>query len=146
MLTIYNEEIARRKDFQAQIEGHFLSSLFPGMDDFPPSFATQAPSIFDSSLPKLTEEDVERLKQELPEMAENLQLPDTSTVTSYFMLKDAKDENDRTANKTVEDKLIEVVAEVGLASNLDQNILKAIENEPTQSTPHGLPHLKDLDR
>lgn len=145
LLTIYNEEIARRKDFQAQIEGHFLSSLFPGMEDFPPSFATQAPSIFDSSLPKLTEDDVEKLRLELPDLAECLQIPDTSAVENYFMLKDSKDDLDKTT-KTIEDKLIEVVTEVGLASNLDQTMLKAIENEPQQTTPHGLPHLKDLDK
>ncbi|KYB27425.1 hypothetical protein TcasGA2_TC013085 [Tribolium castaneum] len=145
LLTIYNEEIARRKDFQAQIEGHFLSSLFPGMEDFPPSFATQAPSIFDSSLPKLTEEDVENLRRALPDLAECLQIPDTSIIENYFMLKDSKDDLDKTT-KTVEDKLIEVVAEVGLASNLDQTMLKAIEGEPQQTTPHGLPHLKDLDK
>ncbi|RZB40644.1 RB1-inducible coiled-coil protein 1, partial [Asbolus verrucosus] len=145
LLTIHNEELARRKDFQAQFEGHFLSSLFPGMEDFPTSFATQAPSIFDSSLPKLSEEDIERLKNELPELADNLSIPDTSAVTNFFMLKDAKDDIDK-VDKAVEDKLIEVVTEAGLASNLDQNLLKAIENEPPQTTPHGLPHLKDLDR
>jgi RB1-inducible coiled-coil protein 1 len=144
LLTIYNEEIARRKDFQAQIEGHFLSSLFPGMDDLPPSFGTQAPSIFDSSLPKLSEEDVVTLKNELPDLADILDVPDTSAITNYFMLKDAKDELDKTVNKSDVDKLVEGVEEGG--SNLDQNLLKTVENEPPQTTSHGLPHLKDLDR
>ncbi|KAJ8961272.1 hypothetical protein NQ318_008957 [Aromia moschata] len=67
LLTIHNEEVTRRKEFQAQYEGHFLNSLFPGMGDLPPSFATQAPAIFDSNLPKITEEDVERLRRELPD-------------------------------------------------------------------------------
>ncbi|XP_063918361.1 RB1-inducible coiled-coil protein 1 isoform X3 [Zophobas morio] len=149
MFTLYNDEVARRKDFQAQIDGHFLSSLFPGMDDVPPNFATQAPSMFDSGLPKLSEEDIHGLKETLPDMADYLHIPDTSAVTNYFMLKDAKEDLDKNVDKTVEDKLIEVVAEAGLSSNLDQNILKAIDNEPQepqQTTSHGLPHLKDLDR
>lgn len=55
-MAIYNEEVMRRHDFASQFEGHFLSTLFPGMDDLPPPFAIQAPSIFDSSLPALNEQ------------------------------------------------------------------------------------------
>lgn len=114
------------------------------MEDLPPAFATQAPSVFDSKLPKLSDEDIERLQQELPEQAELLKLPDLSTILNYFMLKDAKDDVD----KAVEDKLIEVVTEAGLASNIDQNLLKAIENETglLNATQQSLPHLKDLDK
>jgi len=53
LLAIHNEEVARRKDFQGQFEGHFLSTLLPGMEDLPPPFATQAPSSFDLDLPKV---------------------------------------------------------------------------------------------
>lgn len=53
LLAIHNEEVARRKDFQGQFEGHFLSTLLPGMEDLPPPFATQAPSPFDLDLPKV---------------------------------------------------------------------------------------------
>ncbi|KAJ4442191.1 hypothetical protein ANN_12057 [Periplaneta americana] len=52
LLAVHNEEVARRKDFQSQFEGHFLNTLFPGMEDLPPPFATQAPSPFDLGLPK----------------------------------------------------------------------------------------------
>jgi RB1-inducible coiled-coil protein 1 len=45
----------RRQDFATTFEGHFLCTLFPGMDDMPPTYATEAPSIFDSSLPNLSE-------------------------------------------------------------------------------------------
>lgn len=44
----------RRTEFRDSFYGHFLNSLFPGIDDFPPKFATEAPSIFDSNLPQLT--------------------------------------------------------------------------------------------
>lgn len=46
----------RRHDFSSIFDGHFLSVLFPGMNDMPPSYATEAPSIFDSSLPHLSKE------------------------------------------------------------------------------------------
>lgn len=53
LLTVHNEELERRREFQNKFDGHFLSSLFPGLEDLPPPFATQAPSTFDSSLPKV---------------------------------------------------------------------------------------------
>jgi RB1-inducible coiled-coil protein 1 len=55
LLTIHNEEVMRRQDFAAAFEGHFLCTLFPGMNDMPPTYATEAPSLFDSSLPNLSE-------------------------------------------------------------------------------------------
>ncbi|KAG5869946.1 hypothetical protein JTB14_026467 [Gonioctena quinquepunctata] len=140
LLTIHNEEVTRRKEFQLQFEGHFLNSLFPGMEDVPPSFATQAPSMFDSCLPRITEEDVERLKKELPDLADNLNVPDVSAITNFFFIKSLvkKDEDERKNDdmKAVEDKLVQAVSDVELASDLDRNLLKGT----------GLPHLKDLDR
>lgn len=53
MMARHSDEIAKRKNFQSQFEGHFLNPLFPGLDDMPPPFATQAPSIFDYNLPKV---------------------------------------------------------------------------------------------
>lgn len=148
LLTIHNEEVTRRKEFQAQFEGHFLNSLFPGMEDLPPPFATQAPTIFDSVLPNIVEEDVERLRKELPELAEHLNAPDMTAVMNFFLTKSVKndlalDKGDDDATKAVEEKLVQVVSDVGLGSNLDRNLLNTT-NEPTNI--HGLPHLKDLDR
>ncbi|XP_018567229.1 RB1-inducible coiled-coil protein 1 isoform X2 [Anoplophora glabripennis] len=148
LLTIHNEEVTRRKEFQAQFEGHFLTSLFPGMEDLPPSFATQAPSMFDSSLPKITVDDVDRLKKELPDLADNLNIPDTSAITNFFLIKSLVKKEEEKVDETVavEEKLVQAVNEVGLASNLDHNLLKATGSEPCLTTAHGLPHLKDLDR
>lgn len=53
LLSVHSEELARRREFQGKFEGHFLNTLFPGLDDMPPPFATQAPSVFDNSLPKV---------------------------------------------------------------------------------------------
>lgn len=54
LLNIYNDEVMKRQEFTSTFDGHFLSALFPGIEDMPPPFATEAPSIFDSSLPNLT--------------------------------------------------------------------------------------------
>lgn len=53
MMARHSDEIAKRKNFKSQFEGHFLSPLFPGLEDIPPAFATRAPSIFDHNLPKV---------------------------------------------------------------------------------------------
>lgn len=54
MITTYNDELLRRQEFAASFNGHFLCNLFPGMNDVPPSYATEQPSEFDSSLPKIS--------------------------------------------------------------------------------------------
>lgn len=84
LMTIYNEEVMRRHDFASQFEGHFLNTLFPGMDDMPPTYAIQAPSIFDSSLPVLTKQDLQELVRFLPELAEKIQLPNMTSVINFF--------------------------------------------------------------
>lgn len=53
LLTVHSEELNRRREFQTKFEGHFLNTLFPGLEDTPPPFATQAPPVFDNSLPKV---------------------------------------------------------------------------------------------
>lgn len=54
LLAVYNEEFEKRREFQSQFEGHFLQSLFPGFEDNPPPFATQAPAPFDVNLPEVS--------------------------------------------------------------------------------------------
>ncbi|XP_043470313.1 RB1-inducible coiled-coil protein 1 isoform X1 [Leptopilina heterotoma] len=87
LLTIHNEELTRRREFQSKFDGHFLNTLFPGMDDTPPDFATQAPQIFDNRLPKLTIEDMESLRKELPDLALNVSSPDLNSITQFFYSK-----------------------------------------------------------
>lgn len=135
LLTIHNEEVARRKEFQTQFEGHFLTSLFPGLDDLPPSFATQAPSLFDTSLPKITEDDVERLKRDLPDLVEHLNVPDISAITNFFLIKSlARKEEEKQEGENVMDVKQDGDV-VGSSSNLEYE--KGVKV---------LPHLKDLDR
>ncbi|XP_043287530.1 RB1-inducible coiled-coil protein 1 isoform X2 [Venturia canescens] len=91
LLTVHSEEIARRREFQNKFEGHFLNTLFPGLEDTPPPFATQAPNVFDSGLPKLTVDDMESLKDQLPDLADSIATPDLNTITQFFLSKSLTD-------------------------------------------------------
>lgn len=53
LCAVHSEEVARRQNFQTQFDGHMLATLFPGLEDSPPAFATQAPESFDTNLPKV---------------------------------------------------------------------------------------------
>ncbi|XP_063594910.1 RB1-inducible coiled-coil protein 1-like [Penaeus indicus] len=66
---VWQREVTTRRHFLQQFSSHFLTSLFPGLDDLPPDFATQPPDKFDDTLPKLTGEDIEQLRSVLPELA-----------------------------------------------------------------------------
>ncbi|XP_071876214.1 autophagy-related 17 isoform X2 [Bombus fervidus] len=87
LLTVHSEELARRREFQSKFDGHFLNTLFPGLEDTPPPFATQAPSVFDNGLPKLTAEDMESLRSQLPELALTISSPDLNSITQFFLSK-----------------------------------------------------------
>ncbi|KAI5742719.1 hypothetical protein M8J77_010505 [Diaphorina citri] len=154
LLAITSEEVSRRKKFQEQFEGHFLDKLFPGLDEFPPTYATQAPESFDSSLLKLTIfysniiysillfqltfEDMEVLKQFLPELGLSMSLPEPTSFSHLFFLRSVQDT--LTLNQTsltqhqhsasVEDRIVQVVTAAGLASNLDTTLLRAADYLP----------------
>jgi hypothetical protein len=84
LLKIHNEEVGRRQEFNTLFEGHFLKSLFPGMTELPPSFATQAPSVFDARLPKLSGEDVEYISNAFPEYASGVPNYDMEVIVKFF--------------------------------------------------------------
>lgn len=172
MLAIHNEEVKRRNEFKDQYEYHFLMQLFPGMEDLPPPFATNAPAIFDETLPKITADDVERLKNQLPDLADYLELSESSSAANFFEMKsfvkraaelvgdgdvdsavesgDAKSgldvANENIDNlKAVDENLVQV-DNLNKNSNVDRNIVNNATSEPCLTTAHGLPHLKDIDR
>ncbi|XP_015435562.1 PREDICTED: RB1-inducible coiled-coil protein 1 [Dufourea novaeangliae] len=91
LLTVHSEELARRREFQSKFDGHFLNTLFPGLEDTPPPFATQAPSVFDNGLPKLTADDMESLRSQLPDLALTVSSPDLSSITQFFLSKSLSD-------------------------------------------------------
>lgn len=56
----------------------------------PPAYGTIAPTIFDSSLPPLTKEDIQALSSHLPEITSRIQLPDLTTVIEFFTPRNSK--------------------------------------------------------
>ncbi|KAK0161341.1 hypothetical protein PV327_009821 [Microctonus hyperodae] len=102
LLTAHRDEITRRREFQNKFDGHFLNTLFPGLEDTPPPFATEAPTVFDSGLPKLTAEDMESLKVQLPDLADSISTPDLNSITQFFLTKSLSEttgDNDNNKNK-----------------------------------------------
>ena len=73
---LHREEMLLRKDFHSKLRKHFLSKMFPGMEDLPPAFATQHPDPFDNRLPEITLTDVEKLRQMFPDLAASLSIPE----------------------------------------------------------------------
>jgi hypothetical protein len=43
-----------REVFEDKLSKHFLSTMFRGMGDYPPPFATEKPRVFDDKLPKIS--------------------------------------------------------------------------------------------
>ncbi|KAI5635969.1 autophagy-related protein 11 domain-containing protein [Phthorimaea operculella] len=84
LLKIHEEEVSRRQEFNALFEGHFLRTLFPGMTELPPAFATQAPPLFDNKLPKLTDEDVEFVSSTFPDLAKDVPSYDMEATVKFF--------------------------------------------------------------
>lgn len=82
---LHHNEVQARRDFNNEFSKHFLHALFPGMDDLPPSFATRNPRLFDENLPPLALEDLEVLRNALPEMADLLRTPDPVTLPDISM-------------------------------------------------------------
>lgn len=73
-----------------------MNALFPGMVDVPPAFATEPPAPFDTKLPKVKEEDVERLKKEVPDFTDSLVVHDMNQAVSFFLGKvTAKEKEDK---------------------------------------------------
>lgn len=63
---MFEEEVTVRDGLNAQMSSHFLSRLFPGLNEFPPEFATSSPEEFDQYLPRISWSDVQRIKEALP--------------------------------------------------------------------------------
>lgn len=84
LLKIHQEEIERRQNFNTLFEGHFLRSLFPGMAELPPAFATQSPPPFDANLPKLTDSDVEFVANAFPDLAKEVPIYDMNETVQFF--------------------------------------------------------------
>ncbi|KAL1124093.1 hypothetical protein AAG570_001863, partial [Ranatra chinensis] len=135
LCAVHSEEVARRKHFQSQFEGHFLSTLFPGLEDSPPPFATQAPQLFDSNLPKLSVEDIESLRNKLPDLALSLSIPDLTSITQFFLNRSVTNLKAEANNPaaSIEDRIVQAVTAAGLSSNLDPALLQPADNSQSSA-------------
>lgn len=72
--TVHDEEISRRKSIASQLQHHFLSSLFPGMEVLPPVFVTNEVAPYEQTMPPITKDDITKLAQQVPELAHLLKV------------------------------------------------------------------------
>lgn len=84
LLKIHDKEVSRRQEFNSLFEGHFLRSLFPGMTELPPAFATQAPPAFDARLPTITQEDVDFISNAFPLLAADVPQYGMEATVKFF--------------------------------------------------------------
>ncbi|XP_044750308.1 RB1-inducible coiled-coil protein 1 isoform X2 [Coccinella septempunctata] len=147
--TMHNEEVTRRKEFLTKYEDTFVQMLFPGLDDLPPSYGTKAPSYFDTSLPKLTVEDIDFLKKSLPdlpkELTECLSLEESSDLSYYLSFKSILNtQSDKLEEELQLDNLVDKAEDQN--ENVEKVIVKEGVAEASLTAIHGLPHLRDVDR
>lgn len=71
---LVDKEIDLRNKFNEQFDNHFLRYFFPGMNDLPQNFMLD-PVRIDQLLPSISLDDVEYLKNTLPEMSDLLVVP-----------------------------------------------------------------------
>ncbi|CAG7838501.1 unnamed protein product [Allacma fusca] len=76
MDKIHANEINLRNNFSARFEGHFLSALFSGLEDFPILFGNKRTEPFDLNLPTIPPEDIEMLRKAYPALPVEEELPD----------------------------------------------------------------------
>ncbi|XP_045469962.1 RB1-inducible coiled-coil protein 1 isoform X2 [Harmonia axyridis] len=149
--TLHNEEVSRRKEFISKYEDTFVKMLFPGLEDLPPSYGTKAPSYFDTSLPKLTVEDIDLLKQQLPdlpkELTECLSLEDSSDLSYYLSYKSILNiQSDKLEEEIQSEDPADKVQVENQNENIGKSFIKEGVGECSLTAIHGLPHLKDVDR
>ncbi|KAK3611507.1 hypothetical protein CHS0354_016441 [Potamilus streckersoni] len=89
--SVHSEEVKRRDSFLVVLGRHFLQSLFPGLEDFPPNFATEAPKEFDYCLPSITESDIAMLRDAVPELSELLNVQNAREVWTLGDFRTTKD-------------------------------------------------------
>ncbi|KAK9872246.1 hypothetical protein WA026_017047 [Henosepilachna vigintioctopunctata] len=144
---IHNEEVTRRNDFKSKFEGHFINILFPGMRDQPPGYGIYQPAQFDIELPELTQEDIEFLKAEVPEMIEYLSVTDPSYSTYNSLFKSLLHIEYDKGKEDIPPQIIlkDAMVQSEISDYVRKNISKAMKDTSFINV-HGLPYLKDLDK
>ncbi|XP_044742311.1 RB1-inducible coiled-coil protein 1 isoform X2 [Chrysoperla carnea] len=151
LTSIHSEELMRRTDFHAEFEEHFLNALFTGLTDMPPPYATEPPPLFDCNLPLLSMEDIDMVKEKIPEIAEKIKIPDFAAFTQFFQSKSLSgvkfEERGVGDDRCIEDRLVQAVADAGLGSVLDRGLLRPTDSQISGASSHlAHHHLKDFDR
>lgn len=100
-LIVYENEVELRKNYMKKYHHHFLQTLFPGLNDMPPAYATSEPTPFDQNLPAIKSNDIEQLKNLLPELSDFLDVPSQLPLTLPLIEK--LDLNDATIIKKESD-------------------------------------------
>lgn len=87
--TVFDTETQIRNEFDSRLNDHFLSTLFPGISDFPPPFGLEPLPPFDESLPEISEKDIQMIRDKVPELFDSVpqDFDDHVTILSkYFDL------------------------------------------------------------
>ncbi|KAF2366180.1 hypothetical protein FHG87_003050 [Trinorchestia longiramus] len=74
--SIHIAEVERRSSFRRQLEGHFLTNLFPNLLENPPSHWGKKPRDFDVNIPQLSADYVSRIANAAPQFADLLLQPE----------------------------------------------------------------------
>lgn len=92
---IYEKEMSHRRSFDAKLNNHFLSNLFPGLTrTYPPPFATTPPDPFDTKIPRVTAVDIQNLQSKLcDELAQKLQIPNDTQMPHIISAPNNLDES-----------------------------------------------------
>lgn len=137
LLGIYNEECTKRHEFTALFDGHFLANLFPGMEDMPPKYAVEPPSLFDSSLPVLTKSDLLELSTKVSSDVTKIEFPDLSAVIEFFQSRSGNQRSSSGNGKQAHvaggavNKLLEY--EKGFESETDTEEYEKVGQSPVES-------------
>lgn len=132
LLAIYNDECTRRHEFRPLFDGHFLANLFPGMEDMPPKYAIEAPSLFDTGLPVLTKADLQKVSDEVTK----IELPDLSAVIEFFQSRSGHSQRSSTGGeKAPANKILDLHAhlkdyEKGFESETDTEEYEKVGQSP----------------
>ncbi|XP_071836066.1 RB1-inducible coiled-coil protein 1-like isoform X2 [Apostichopus japonicus] len=80
--TVHSAEIHRRTEIAKQLQHHFLSSLFPGMESLPPVFMINEVNPYNHPLPPVCSEDIISLAERVPELTGLLRVQHSIYYTS----------------------------------------------------------------
>ncbi|XP_033110064.1 RB1-inducible coiled-coil protein 1-like [Anneissia japonica] len=144
------KEVDRRKELSIMMQTHFLNALFPGLSNLPPA-VTLEHDVSDGCLPTVTLEDIQLLKDQVPELNYCLELhidvlSKTTQTVDMKCLEEPEDELSKSQSEHLNQMKEELVTNKTLHSlategtneilkNADHPIEESVEtliNEPLE--------------